>query len=489
MTRQMPGGSEYKDALQNLNVLLVPNHLQSYRVVYGKRGPLIYSGGFVMTSPIHDPTTNKKLALRLFYRLPDDMEKRYRAISGFIRQHKQAGIFAEIDYIEQGINIQGATYPICTMEWLEGDTLRVYVSKNINDPIKISSLASKFEVMVSKLRRANCSHGDLSHENIMMVNDEFYLVDYDGMYVPDLQGYSPVVAGQPNFQHPSRLKTPGYFGIYQDDFSAIAIYISLLALSHDASFYNKYENGGNSLLFKESDFLDPDASPFLNDIEKIPSMSELAKSFRVICKGDLLQVPSLGDFLKGKLVSTRATINPTALSNNVVFSTEGNPVFNANTTYDTLYTAQGHIGLVAGKVFKVHERTEQIVLEFRAGTSSVTFNAYIEGDAYQQIRQKGLSDSYLNAWVKVLGLIEINDDKIPAIVVDSLQDVTISERSLILSLFQTGSEIRTRPAREEAISSWRKSQQSLHNTRSTDTGNPDSVIPPSNRNPFLLDDN
>src|SRR5690606_21571221 len=137
MSRQMPGPGDYQQILRNLHVALVPADLKRYAFVPGKRGPIIYSGGFVMTSPILEATANRKLALRLFYRLPDDMEKRYRAISTFVQQHSASGIFANVTYIERGVTVSGQVYPICTMEWLEGDTLRKYVSKNINNPQKM----------------------------------------------------------------------------------------------------------------------------------------------------------------------------------------------------------------------------------------------------------------------------------------------------------------------------------------------------------------
>lgn len=463
MARQMPAPGDYQQILRNLHVALVPTQLKTYTFVPGKRGPIIYSGGFVMTSPIEETSRRDKLALRLFYRLPDDMEKRYRAISAFVQQHSGTGLFADVTYIERGVTVNGQVYPICTMQWLEGDTLRNYVSKNINNPQKIQPMADNFLKMIEKLRRTGGAHGDLSHDNIMLVNDEFRLVDYDGMYVPDLNGFPPVVAGQDNFQHPERIQTPGYFGPYQDDFSAIAIYISLGAMAFDPGLYNRYENGGNSLLFKKDDFKNPNDSPFLAEVEALnPQMATLAQGFREVCSGDLLHVPSLSDFLRGKRSVARITVNPTALAGTVIFSQEGSPVFNATSpNRERLLSAQGHVAVVAGKVHAVHQRTDQFLLEFSAGGVSTTFVVFIEGDAYEALQKQGNLQSYQGAWVKVTGLVELNEingETIPAIVTDSLQDVTLSTQAQVLSLFRTGNETLTSAAPTEAQTSWRKKQ-------------------------------
>lgn len=484
MSRQLPGASDYQQVLLNLHVALIPPHLKAYTFVPGKRGPIIYSGGFVMTSPIHNPA-GSKLALRLFYRLPDDMEKRYRSISSFVQQHRATGIFADVQYVENGVKVGPSVFPICTMEWLEGDTLRRYVSKNINDPGKIRQMPENFLKMIEKLRRIGAAHGDLSHENIMIVNDEFKLVDYDGMYLPDLNGLPPVVAGQENFQHPERMKTPGYFGPYQDDFSAIAIYISLLALAHDPTLYNRYENGGNSLLFKRDDFLHPEQSPFLADIEKLdPGLATLAQGFREVCAGELLQVPSLPDFIRGKRSTSRISLNPAALSGSVVYSTEGNPVFNATSpNRNRLRSAQGHIALVGGRVNAVKALQDQILLEFTDGVTT-TFVVFLEGDAYAEIMKKGTLNSYQNQWVKVTGLVElntINGQEIPAIMTDTLQDVAISTQLQVLNLFRTGSEVTTSStAPAEAQTNWRKTQLKTQpppaTNQPTNTGSSDGAL-------------
>lgn len=444
----MPSLGEYQNVLGNLNVFLQPADLKHYSCVLNKRGsPMIYSGGFVMTSPIEDSQSGRKLALRMFHQLPDDMVQRYRAISSFINHNYHLNIFAKVDYIERGVLVNGQIYPICTMKWLEGTTLRSYVSKNVGSPQKLSLLADDFLEVMTKLRRTGGAHGDLSHENIMVVNDKIMLVDYDGMYTPDLDGFPPIVAGQENFQHPQRMTAvgAGYFGPYQDNFAAIAIYISLRALSFDATLYDRYENGGNSLLFKKSDFVDPENSDFLREIRSLDSsLDKLADEFAEVCAADLLQVPPLQDFLRGKTTVSSVVLNPSALAKDTLFSTEGNPVFDATTTDSKrLRSALGHIAVVAGRVHTVHQRTDQIMLEFRSGGLQTTFAVFIEGDAYEQLARRGNSEQYAQKWVKVTGLVELNDisgEETPCIITDSLQDVVIKTSSEILSLIRTGNE-------------------------------------------------
>jgi len=424
--------------------MLIPPQLKEYQFVPSSRGgPLIYSGGFVITSPIKHPKTGKKLALRLFTQLPDNMEQRYRIISQFVQQNLNSGLFVSVEYIEQGVKVNNEVFPICVMDWLEGDILRKYVAKNLSEPAKLARLADKFLTLIKKLQNINSAHGDLSHENIMVTNDEITLVDYDGMYVPDLEGYPPVVAGHISFQHPSRLRTPNYFGTYQDNFSAIAIYISLKAMSLDPGLYDRYENKSNSLLFKKEDFLNPQNSPFLAEIKNLnPEMADLARGFREICENDLLSVPSLQEFLRGKRNVSSAVLNRAVLPSNVLFSGTGNPVFDATTPdKERLKSAQGYTAVIGGPVYAVHQRTDQLMLEFSSGGIRTTFVVFIEGDAYRELQTT--PQDYVRKWVKVTGIVEMNEingEQVPCIITDSLQDISIQTRQEILVLLRTGNE-------------------------------------------------
>jgi serine/threonine protein kinase len=326
----MPSATEYRYALLNLDQTITLSHLHQYEFVPNKRGtPTIYSGGFAMVCPVRHKRNGDKIAVRFFYYLPNDIQERYKAISAFINNNLNSGLFAKIEYHPQGVVINGKHYPICYMDWLEGDTLRRYVSNNLKDSAKIKHLAEEFRNMVVSLHKLQASHGDLNHENIMVVNGKMMLVDYDGMYVLALNGMRPCLIGDVNFQHPQRREEKEYFGPYQDDFSAIAIYISLLALQFDPSLYDRYENGGNSLLFRREDFVNPDNSPYFKELLQIPTVEPLAKEFMKICKLDIYKVPSFEAF-----------INDISESRSGSLSTSSKTIFISHSTSDDAFVTK-----------------------------------------------------------------------------------------------------------------------------------------------------
>lgn len=494
MARHMPSAPDYKAALQNLQLTLTSPDLREYEYVKSRRGgPIIYSGGFAMTSPIQHPRTRKKIALRFFYRLPDDMRERYLSISDFVRRNIGAGLFADIAYEPEGVLVNGDLYPICRMDWLEGDTLRVYVSRHLNQPEKIEPLADKFAIMVEQLHSMGGAHGDLSHENIMVVNDEIMLVDYDGMYVPALNGRRPCVVGQPNFQHPGRISEGAYFGPYQDDFSAIAIYISLLALQYDPTLYHRYENGGNSLLFAKQDFIDPDSSPFLAELEQVADLASLVEGFRTICQLSVRHVPSLKDFLAGKrqLTTGIRILSLAPLADDQIFTPEGNPVFNAmSPDQEILKRAQGHTGTLTGRVNRVAFETDSVILEFTDGVK-MTSAIFLIDEAYDELMQQdyqAVIAQYQGKWVKATGPIqvtEINGEQEPTVEIASLQNIAFSTLEEIGRLQRGMSdETPSDPPPGQRSDWWRRahSQPPPPAPKPPDTGSADNIF--KRKNPF-----
>lgn len=159
----------------------------------------------------------------------------------------------------------------------------------------MSELLSKFQQLVNELNRLKIAHGDLSQSNIMLTNGRMILIDYDGMYVPELNGSESIELGNRSFQHPSR--TEKNFSQDLDRFSEIVIYLALKAISISPALYQKYGKGREGLLFTYSDFLDPNSSTLINEIEKVPELGVQIQNFKQICQSDITNVPSLDDFV------------------------------------------------------------------------------------------------------------------------------------------------------------------------------------------------
>ena len=90
------------------------------------------------------------------------------------------------------------------MEWLSGEILGNYIAANISNAKALSNLANQIAEIYATLRSLNIAHGDLQHGNIIVSQGRLYLIDYDGMFVPDLKGKGSHEVGSPNYQHPNR---------------------------------------------------------------------------------------------------------------------------------------------------------------------------------------------------------------------------------------------------------------------------------------------
>ena len=140
------------------------------------------------------------------------------------------------------------------MDWVEGETLDRYVRRNINDTYALEMLTYNFSRLAMWLLPQPFAHGDLKPDNILVQADgSLTLVDYDGMYVPAMQGQKARELGSPDFRHP--LRTEADFNEHIDDFPAISILLSLRLIAADPSLLDSY-GASDRLLFAESDYRD-----------------------------------------------------------------------------------------------------------------------------------------------------------------------------------------------------------------------------------------
>ncbi len=196
-------------------------------------------------------------AVRCFLRPIADQQERYAVISEHLRRARLP-YMASFEYQPNGIKVDSSRFPILKMEWVDGEPLAVYIQQHLNDAATLQALASRWLALVNALRGQQVAHGDLQHGNILVCGDDLRLVDYDGMYVPGLQGRQSAERGHSNYQHPNRADR--HFGPYLDNFSAWVIYASILALAVDPSLWHQLDGGDEKLLFREADFQAPTTS-------------------------------------------------------------------------------------------------------------------------------------------------------------------------------------------------------------------------------------
>jgi hypothetical protein len=288
----LPRGDEYNQAIQSPRISFSDTNLQSCQVETTPLGlPKPYSGGFTTTYKLVNSHTS--WAVRCFTREISDLQRRYQSIGNFLSTNK-CDFLVEANFLQNGIKVNGAFHPIIKMRWLDGEPLSNYLAKTYNQKSTIDRLIAEFVNLVKQLENFGIAHGDLQHGNIIVKNDKLYLIDYDGMYFPDLATLRVNELGHPNFQHPKR--TANDYNKSIDRFSAIVIYTALKALSVAPSLWKKYDNGDN-ILFRGQDFANPTNSQLLKDLAGYSELSKFSNNLFAVSAWDFNKVPSLTEFI------------------------------------------------------------------------------------------------------------------------------------------------------------------------------------------------
>ena len=259
-----PLPNDYNETIQSPRSAFEDSTLQSCVPECTQLGlPKPRSGAFAVAYKLQSPARN--WAVKCFTRPPpEDSQERYSAIGAYLSQ-QNCPYTVDFLYLQRGIRVRSQWYPVVKMGWAEGDSLDVYVQKNLGNSRALRDLAVQWVKMIQALQRAQIAHGDLQHGNVLVVNSTLKLVDYDGMFVPTLAGKRSAELGHPNYQHPRRSEFD--FGPYLDNFSAWVIYVSLVALSVYPNLWQTYRGGDDCLLFRRQDFEDPDRSRLLKTLE------------------------------------------------------------------------------------------------------------------------------------------------------------------------------------------------------------------------------
>jgi hypothetical protein len=195
---------------------------------------------------------------------PDDLRERYRAIATFVTSNSTSMPFLlEQTWVEQGIRVQGRVVPFLKVpRVLNSQTLGTFLEEHYQDSARVAEVARALLAMMKQLEGAQVAHGDLDITNILVIDDGrarhlLKLIDYDGMYVPSMArlGLKPIDLGHVHFQHP-RTEKIRTFGPQMDRFSAVVLYLSLIAIAASPSVWeNCGANDTERLVFNETDYL------------------------------------------------------------------------------------------------------------------------------------------------------------------------------------------------------------------------------------------
>lgn len=291
-----PSITDFTDAIATPRLCFSGSELEEGRPEFHPHNgrPMVYSGNFASVYPVNN--RQGKYAVRCFTREVKDQQERYNQMSEYLRREKPPG-FVDFEYKTRGIMVKGQWYPIVKMEWVDGDSLSSRVKEILFDSSAMRALAGRWRETAKELQQRDIAHNDLQHGNVMVRNDGFIrLVDYDGIFLPQYRGQTSPEIGHQNFQHPRR--TDKDYDGYVDNFPALVIYISLLALAADPGLWKKFNNEDN-LIFKKSDYQSPQNSDCFQALRRSPDadVRQLAIYLEECCSRSVDYTPDLESIL------------------------------------------------------------------------------------------------------------------------------------------------------------------------------------------------
>jgi serine/threonine protein kinase len=404
---------EYHEAVQHPSQAFVDPELKQGAVAENNLGlPLVMSGGFALTYAVTTP--RRKCAVRCFHREIPAIQQKYDAISRKLRSLTN-GCFVYFDFQQSGINVRQQTFPIVRMDWVEGDTLGIWLDKHFDDPRALEKARTDFAAIARFLEQKGIAHGDIQNGNVMVANGDIKLIDYDGMFVPGMRPGAGSETGHKHFQHPERRTSD--FGPRMDRFSFIALDLSLKALIEDKSLYAKFREGGETIVFRANDFADPGNSEIFRRLSAMPKLKEQARRFASICEAPLAAVPTLDEYLTGhNLPAAKAQIktssSPAARSPAATYISPY-PVVDALNFSAAMQRVGDRVELI-GRIVEVKPGSRKagkgppkryVFINFGSSRGNIV-KISIWSDGLARLKAKP-STAWIGRWVSVTGLIDV----------------------------------------------------------------------------------
>ena len=392
--------------------------------------PRIRSGNFAIIFKLH--ISNQEYAVRCFLKMPNTSEMRYSSIRRKITSVSNANsssIFCKFDHQKQGILVNQNYYPVIKMEWIKGPTLGEFITREYHNKEAMLTIKKSLRELFFLLSSIRCAHGDIQPGNLIVKDNgkTIKLIDYDGMYVPEIDSLGASEIGHINFQHPKRDKS--IFSTNIDFFSFILLDTAITSLVNNPDLWEQSFSDEEGILFRAEDLRNPESSLIFNSIAKTKNCKDLAQNFASICLGTFKSIPIPTDFYYQKTTS-RKLINfkpqikkESPLSTGKNISKVGpyipsNPIVYAN-SIEIIKKNIGKRVEIIGKIYEVRIGKSQfgnsiklrpyIYIDFNAMSSGEVFRIKFLPDIIEnsQLSSRLLPDHRWNGkWVTITEIIQ-----------------------------------------------------------------------------------
>lgn len=407
-----PTLEQYQEALQHPQSVFFDPQLKVGRIRTSGLGlPVAICGGFALTYAVEVGSTTN--AVRCFHQEAKGLEARYAAISKKLKA-LASPYFVDFEFQPQGVRLNGGIYPLVKMAWASGETVGEFVEANHDDKVKLTNLLHSLNEMSTYLAQQGIAHGDLQDGNLMVADGgrRVQLIDYDGMFVPEIASLGGSEIGHRDYQHPRR--DASQFDNTLDRFSFMALNLALRGLREKTSLWGASSSGAGVLVFRANDYADPGRSKVFSILEAVPSLARDTRNFATICCAAYQKIPTFGDFVDAKSIPQEILIprSDGVDPQSAIGYISQYPVLDAGS-----YTAfAGRIGQMVELVGRIVE-VKQDIGRFGKGKGKpyifINFAPWngpcVKINLWSEALAKGgvvPAASWVGAWVTIKGLIE-----------------------------------------------------------------------------------
>lgn len=237
----------YNDSFKTLTIKPVKN----------EQGEFIFnSGRTAVVFKVKDEKDGRYKALKCFTLFQEADFDRFHIISRYLQWIKSPYLVS-YRFLQEEIWIDDAFRPVVLMDWVEGNILQHTLERlcRTNNRKEILDIALQFDQMALWFLSKDFAHGDLKADNLILTPGKHLVaVDYEGFFVPELEGEQALELGTEEYQHPAR--DADFFSRSLDDISILVISTALHALVHRPELWQLYHKGEN-ILFTYQDLKHP----------------------------------------------------------------------------------------------------------------------------------------------------------------------------------------------------------------------------------------